>query len=424
MDRTTTGTCLRRPPMSTQKIKASWWVEFRWKGSRYRRRSPLNTRAGAVQFESLLRQELAITGSLEALDAKAKKPMTPVFADFADRWMNEYVMTMNKPSEQRSKRTVLRAHLIPAFGSRRLDEIKTADIDQYASRGLTKGHAPKTVNNHLIILRRCLATAIEWDIPLQMPRIHPLRVPPQGFRFLPPEKIDQIVQCADEPWRTMIALAADTGLRFSELIALDWSDVDFAARRLTVRRGCVKGIFDSPKNNRVRHMRLTAEAVAALDALPHRTGLLFTHNGKVINDETARRHLAIACRLAGIEPIGWHVLRHSFASELARRGASIYSIKELLGHCDVQVTMRYAHLAQSSLDDSVLLLERRHAYPAGVQPTPVRVLLAPAVSQSFFAQTTENVAVDRDVFCGSEGGDRTHGTLPAPNHPELISSLC
>lgn len=395
--------------MSVQKIKSSWWVEFRLRGNRYRRRSPLNTRAGAVQFESLLRQELAIRGSLAQLDAKTKEPQTPTFAEFAERWMTEYVMVKNKPSEQRNKRTVLRAHLIPAFGSRRLNEIKTVDVDQYAARGAARGHAPKTVNNHLIILRRCLATAEEWDIPLKLPRVHPLRVPPQGFRFLPPGQIDQIVQYADDPWRTMIALAADTGLRFSELIALDWSDVDLETRRLSVRRGCVKGIFDSPKNNRVRHLRLTSEAAAALDALPHRTGLLFTHNGKVINDETARRHLAFACRLANIEPIGWHVLRHSFASELIRRGASVYSVKELLGHQDVEVTMRYAHLSQSSLDDSVLLLERSHARPTGAQPTPLRVLGGPTCALEISAQTTENVTVDRDVFCGSEGGDRTHG---------------
>jgi len=400
--------------MAVTKIKRSWWVDLRWRGVRYRRRSPLNTRVGAVEFEQQLRLELAQHGDLETLDQRTTAPALPTFAEFATRWMAEYVRPKNKLSEQINKQTVLRAHLVPAFGAHRLDRVTTADVDRFVSAQLARGLSPKTINNHMVILRRCLATAAEWDIPVKIPRIRPLRVPPQPFRFLRPDEIDTIIAFATEPWRTMVAVAADTGVRFSELIALDWSDVDLAARRITIRRGCVKGVFDSPKNNRVRHLRLTAEAWAALDALPHREGLLFTNHGKVINDETARRHLAEACRLAGIEPIGWHALRHSFASELIRRGASVFSVKELLGHQDVEVTMRYAHLNQDSLDESVLLLDRTRTLAAGAQPTPPTPLPPPPQSEHDFAKTKEKVVLHHDFFSGSEGGDRNEIPITRP----------
>lgn len=330
-----------------------------------------------MEFEQTLRSELVKRGTLDTLERRTTALKMPSFGEFAARWMAEYVRPTNKLSEQITKQTVLRAHLVPAFGDHRLDQITTVEVDRFVSSQLARKLSPKTINNHLVILRRCLVIASEWDIPVKVPRIRPLRVPPQAFRFLRPEEIDALVAFATEPWGTMIAITADTGVRFSELIALDWSDVDLAARRITISRGCVKGVFDSPKNNRIRHLRLTAEAGAALAALPHRTGLLFTNHGRVINDETARRHLADACIRAGIEPIGWHALRHSFASELIRRGASVFSVKELLGHQDIKVTMRYAHLNQDSLDESVLLLERGHA-SAGRLPEP-HVLVGGAV---------------------------------------------
>ncbi|MBI5515245.1 MAG: site-specific integrase [Deltaproteobacteria bacterium] len=376
----------------------------------------MNTRDGAMAYERQLREEVLRHGSMARFEETVARPReVPTFAAFAVRWMAEYVASNNKTSERRNKATVLRAHLVPTFGTHRLDQIRTADIEQYKADAQGRGLAPKTINNHLVILRRCLATAVEWDIPLTLPRFKPLRVPPQGFRFLSPSEIGRLVCFAAPPWRTMIALAADTGLRFSELIALDWTDVDLAARRLTVRRGCVLGVFDSPKNNRIRHLRLTAEAAVAIEELPHRGGLLFTHRGKLINDETARRHLAEACRGAGIEPIGWHALRHSFASELIRRGASVFSVKELLGHQSVEVTMRYAHLGQETLDESVLLLERREKMSTWRQPAPLLPNQIEGAHPRFSARITEKAVRNHGLLCGSEGGDRTAPGGPLPN---------
>lgn len=370
-----------------------------------------------MAFERKLREEILRHGSLERYEAALKPSEIPTFAEFSTRWLREYVAVNNKASERRNKTTVLRAHLVPAFGKTALDRITSADVEAYKATCQEKGLAPKTINNHLIILRRCLATAVEWDLPTKIPRFRPLRVPPQGFRYLSPDEIERVIAFANEPWRSMIALAADTGVRFSELIALDWTDVDLIAQRITIRRGCVGGVFDSPKNNRIRHLRLTAEARATLEALPHRVGLLFTNHDKVVNDETARRHLATACRSAGIEPIGWHVLRHSFASELVRRGASIFSVKELLGHRDVEVTMRYAHLSQNSLDDSVLLLDRHEPMSTWRQPPAPEPRRFDRPSLDIFPTAKEKTVLVHGLLSGSEGGDRT---VPATTRSESI----
>ena len=90
------------------------------------------------------------------------------------------------------------------------------------------------------------------------------------------------------------------------------------------------------------------------------------------------RELRKACGAAGIRRITCHTLRHTFASHLAAAGASMKAIQELLGHSNLRVTMRYAHLSYSSLSDTIRLLERRPSTfgqragnaPSDSQPEP------------------------------------------------------
>lgn len=186
----------------------------------------------------------------------------------------------------------------------------------------------------------------------------------------------------------MIFTALRTGLRYGELSELRWDDVDLVAGKLMVRRSYHDGHVGPPKNGKQREIPLSEETVSFLKA--HRRRQL--GDNKVVqlsgvvpqdNMETTRlrrrspdsplvfakpdggRHihrrsdvaLKRCCRYAGLRMIGWHCLRHTFASHLVMRGAALKAVQELLGHSTMEMTMRYAHLSPEVRKEAVELLD-------------------------------------------------------------------
>lgn len=290
-----------------------------------------------------------------------RSPSVPILADFAQEWLGTYVDTNDKPSVQRGHRSILRVHLLPFFGEKRLDEIKSYDIQKYQGAKLKEGMSAKSVNNQLAVLMKCLRTASDWERIPSVPRAKPLRTVPPKFDFLTFEESDRLIDAAaSEPhWYSMIVVALQTGLRRGELGALDWGDVDLVNGHITVRRSITDGIVSTPKNHKIRHVPLTEDVRAVLAPIAQKEGGVWRGRGD--GDHTNKALYTALDRItqrAGIRHIGWHTLRHTFASQLSMSGVPIAVIRELLGHSDINMTMRYAHLSPSVLKNAVSVLGR------------------------------------------------------------------
>lgn len=155
----------------------------------------------------------------------------------------------------------------------------------------------------------------------------------------------------------MVLVALRTGLRYGELTALDWSDVDLERKQMTVRRNLVNGIEGPPKNNRHRYIPLTDEVVATLARRQQKTGRVFQRKQKPVGRMYAHTYLKDYCRKAGIKEVSWHPLRHTYASHLACEGFTMKAIQELLGHATVTMTERYAHFSPSILAGRINVLD-------------------------------------------------------------------
>ena len=339
--------------MGVRKRHNKWWVDFSFDGTRYRKVSPDNTRAGASAYEAVIKQRLARGEPVDGMEKK--KPVD--FKEFAADWFQTYVKNNNKHSEIVTKETILRVHLIPYFGRFKMENIGSLDIERYKSKKIEAGLNAKTINNHLAILQKSIRTAVEWGLVQNVPTVKMLKVPPRKFDFLSLEESRLLSAAAKGVYRGMIEVALGTGLRFGEIKALTWEDVDFTARELTVRQAFAQGVLGSTKSNKIRRIPMTDSVYETLNGLKKNGGYVFSDmDGKPLVQCTCISNLQRICREAGLRKIGWHTLRHTFASHLAQSGANLMAVQSLLGHSDIRTTMRYAHINGKLLKDAIDVL--------------------------------------------------------------------
>lgn len=352
--------------MSARKFGTSWWVDFRHRGERYRKRSPDNSKAGTQAYEAVLRDKLSRGQSLE----EDKRRPCATYEVFASEWVKTYVQANCKPSEVGNKAGILKLHLVPWFGKMPLNEITTLQIEQYKAAKIKKGLSTKTVNNHLATLSKSLSCAFEWGkLAFAHSKIKRLKMTSGRTDFLSPIETHQLLQDHSEPmWNAMILVALRTGMRFGELLGLDWQDIDWERKIITVRQSLVRGILGTPKSGKIRHIPMALEVVSTLADMRRVRGFVFS-----LNEQTHRVALNAIhriCKRSGVRKVSWHILRHTFASHLAMEGVPIPVVQQLLGHSSIVMTMRYAHLSPSKLGEAVAVfqaLEKREVEKFGQQ---------------------------------------------------------
>lgn len=356
--------------MTVRKIKNSWWIDLRVDFVRYRKRSPENSRAGAQAFEATLRQRLARG---VCIDRRLGQQRDPPFRDFAWTWFNDYVMANNKFSEQRAKRSILNKHLIPFFGRFPVGSITTHHVDQFKARLVRAGATNKTIRNRLTILRKCLTCAHEWlELERPMPKVHLPKAPSLRTDYLSSDECEALLAASDGITYEMILTTLRTGMRQGEIKGLQWPSVDWQNRSVAVQhsRCDIRKILDTPKNGRTRHIPLDTDVLVLLHKRRQTRGYVFLNHGKPFNGQAINKRLAETCEKAGIRRVTWHILRHTFATNVAMRGVPLQIVQHLLGHSTVTTTERYAHVAPSMLRVAIDLMNPRHQHygqPAGNQ---------------------------------------------------------
>lgn len=122
-----------------------------------------------------------------------------------------------------------------------LDVFGNLDIESYKAKKIQSGQSNKSVNNHLIVLNKCLNTAHDWGVLKNMPKIKLLKIQPQKFDFLNAEECQLLLDNCQGMFKEMILFGLKTGLRFGELIALEWGDIDFRNNLITVQKSIARG---------------------------------------------------------------------------------------------------------------------------------------------------------------------------------------
>lgn len=272
----------------------------------------------------------------------------------------------------------------------KLNEVHPRSVERWRTKRLNDGRKPSTVNRDLVCLKAALSKAVEWGLlethslaTVKKVKIDGNRTP----RFLAKEEARRLYDALDQrqkkirseraranSWRVdrgvpllpdltmikyvdhlkpMVLLSLNTGLRRGELFSLCWYDINFEQSVLTVRGS-------GTKSGKTRHIPLNQIAKEVLTCWKEQAtdagGLVFVGRtgGKFDNVNKSWREVL---NKAKIQDFRWHDLRHTFASWLVMRSADLNTIRELLGHSDLKMTLSYAHLAPEHKATAVGLLD-------------------------------------------------------------------
>lgn len=338
-----------------------WEVDLRYRlpnGTqlRERRKTPVSSKTAALRWGEQRERELLINGP------QRPRKEVPRLSEFTERFINGHAKANRlKPSGIKSKESALRCHLVRLLGSKKLDVITTEDVQRLKQRLEKK--SPKTVNNILSALSMLLKTAVAWDVIDRMPcTVRLLPVPKEEAAFYDFGEYERLVAAAesiDTRAHLIVLLGGEAGLRCGEMMALEWTDADLAKRQLCIQRSDWKGHVTTPKGGQLRYVPLTVRLAAGLENHRHlRSPRVLCQTGNLpLTQKIVQDLVRGAERRAGRKQQGVHILRHTFCSHLAMKGAPARAIQDLAGHVDLGKIQRYMHLSPAAIESAIRLLD-------------------------------------------------------------------
>jgi len=233
-------------------------------------------------------------------------------------------------------RRILKTQLLPAFGAERPVKDVSGKLIAHFERRRVGQVSAFTVRNELTVLRHMLRLAKRWGYLDQVPDIQLPKKPDDRQRYLEQDELARLLTASAKsknPYlHAIVTLAVNTGMRKGEVLGLEWERINLSTSGITLYR------TKSGKPRGVPINQAVYDALVRLEPdLERRIGLVFKRRAGAAWGQV-RTAFASACKKAGIERFRFHDLRHTAASHLVMRGASLNDVRELLGHFDLKVT--------------------------------------------------------------------------------------
>jgi len=296
------------------------------------------------------------------------KPNKTTVGEYLQRWLKDYAKPNLSPRGFERYESIVRVHLTPSLGNIPLTQLKPEHIQKHYTLKLDYGLSPRSVRYHHVVLHKALQTALKWGLVarntadgVDVPRVRQTEMQTwdeyEVTRFLEIAK--------DSHYYALFHMALFTGMRRSELLALQWRDIDF--HQIYVNRSLHhlsdgSYVFTQPKSARGRRtialspssvLTLTEhkekqKRIRAMLGMPLKDDdLLFsTPDGKPLRPNTVSRAWTTLATRAGLKVIRFHDARHTHASLMLKQGVHPKIVQERLGHASIQITLdTYSHVA-------------------------------------------------------------------------------
>jgi len=325
-----------------------WWIRYAGPDGRIRFESSRST--SCKKAESMLLQRRK--------DVEEGKDPIPARRIRHHTFMELAAVYLQWAVRQRSFRSkkVIMGVLTKEFGITPLRRFGTRLVEEYQSRMLTAGKKPATANRHLATLKHAFTKAVEWEmieeeVLKRVRRVKLLQENNRRLRYLSREESAALINACSPHLRPIVVTALNTGARKEEILSLEWD------RHVDLRHNFI--LLDLTKNGERRELPINLTLREVLSGIVRRIDSPYVF----VNDEGKRfgdvkKSFYAACRRAGIKDFRFHDLRHCFASHLVMAGIDITTVKTLLGHKTLTMTLRYSHLAPFHTRNAVAALDQ------------------------------------------------------------------
>lgn len=288
--------------------------------------------------------------------ASGKQPEIIKIKNYSFRELSEEYVKWSERQRGFEKKVYVIRQLVAEFGHYPLRRFDTRMIEQFQTERLQKGHKHATVNRHLATIKHMFTKAVEWDMVEEdsLKRVRKVKMLEENnrrMRFLSSSECSSLVGNCDKHLRPIVITALNTGMRKSEILNLKWDDVDLKHNLITVR---------NTKNGEPRRIAINGTLRDTLSSIVRRLDVpfVFFDNATGKSYGNVNKSFSSACRRSGITDFHFHDLRHTFASQLVMAGIDLTTVRELMGHKTMAMTLRYSHLAPQHMASAVNILDQ------------------------------------------------------------------
>ena len=297
------------------------------------------------------------------------------YIDWLHSWLEDYIRPSVKLRTYERYKLIVEQHIKEKIGEMELDDLSPLILQKFitgllfdGNRRTGKGLSANTVNAVISVIQSSLKTAHVLELrkeyvagKLKRPKLK--EKPVECFTRAEQKQIERFVLNGSKDKLYGILLCLYSGLRIGELIALQWSDIDFSKGILTVSKSCYDGkdglIIDEPKTaSSCRTIPLPKQLFPILRGIRKKSDSLFvvSNHGKPVSVRSYQRSFELLLKKLKIAHRGFHSLRHTFVTRALECGMDVKTLSEILGHKNPTVTLnRYAH---SLIEHKTLMMNR------------------------------------------------------------------
>ncbi len=329
--------------MAIYKKKNNYYIDYYANGRRIREKIG----ASKTLADNVLRKRKLAIAENRFLDIKKQNKIK--FEELADMYLELH----SKPHKRSHKSDISNTRRLKEFfGGKHLYEITPLLVEKFKTERIKKVSHVST-NRQTALLKHMLTKAVEWGkiSDNQIAKVKLYKESNGRLRYLDKEEIEKLLRNCRGNLKPIIIIALNTGMRRGEIFNLKWQDIDFKNGIINIyitKNGEKKTI---PMNEMVK--------TAFIRVRKHPESAYVFSNEKGEPTKDIRKSFFTACRKSGILNFRFHDLRHTFASHLVMAGVDLNTVRELMGHKKIEMTLRYSHLSPDHKKRAVDILQKR-----------------------------------------------------------------